>query len=394
MSRRRSRSPHPFCALLVLFAALIAVSTPSATASAAAPGTGPAEAAAGPPVHEKTVLSPPYRIEEKYRSMLGPYAQQDVYLVESPEPELLWITGYETEVVDAADGSEVSQEFMCHANLDFEAKEYMKTFRMRHGVSGRVFTLSQGQQRIDFPDGFGIPILSSQPLDLTTQVLNLNLEDPDLTVRHRVTVEYVRDREVSPDRPMKPLYQAAVQGLKSLEDHGIHYGLGEEHVDGALHGPSCGVGMAAVSSAEETDPLGRRFTSHWVVEPGREVNRSLVTRFLNLPWDTTAHYIAVHLHPFAESLELIDRTTGETVFRAEVDPADGKIGIDRVDHLASPEGIPLYADHEYELVSVYDNTSGEPQDSMAVMYMYLLDHGFRRPEAVAGGVERTGAAKR
>lgn len=376
---RRFHTPSPLLAALVLAAAAA-----SSGALPAASAAGPAEAAAGPPVHERTILSPPYRIEEKYRSMLGPYAQQDVYLVQSPEPEILWITGYETEVVDAADGSEVSQEFMCHANLDFDAREYMKTFRMRHGVSGRVFTLSQGQQRIDFPDGFGLPILSSQPLELTTQVLNLNLEDPDLTVRHRVRVEYVRDREVPPERPMKPLYQAAVQGLKSLEDHGIHYGLGEEHVDGALHGPSCGVGMAAVSSAEETDPLGRKFTSHWVVEPGREVNRSLVTRFLNLPWDTTAHYIAVHLHPFAESLELIDRTTGETVFRAEVDPADGRIGIDRVDHLASAEGIPLYADHEYELVSVYDNTSGEPQDSMAVMYMYLLDHGFQRPEGVAG----------
>ena len=354
--------------------------------AASRPAADPARPAAdAPPVHEKTILSPPYRIERKYRSMLGPYAQQEVFLVDSETPELLWITGYETEVVDAADGSEVSQEFMCHANLDFEPREYMDTFRMRHGVSGRVFTLSQGQQRIDFPEGFGVPILSTQPFQLTTQVLNLNLDRPDLTVRHRVTIDFVRDREVPPERPMKPLYQAAVQGFKSLEDHGIHYGVGTEQVDTEVHGPGCGVGMPAVTSAEESDPLGQRFTSHWVVEPGREVNRSLVTHFLNLPWDTTAHYIAVHLHPFAESLELIDRTTGETVFRAEVDPADGKIGIDRVDHLASAEGIRLYKGHEYELVSVYENTSVENQDSMAVMYMYLLDHGFRRPEAVAGG---------
>jgi len=366
----------------------------AALPAAARPAADPAGApAAAPPVHERTILSPPYRIEKKYRSMLGPYAQQEVFLVESETPELLWITGYETEVVDAADGSDVSQEFMCHANLDFEPREYMDTFRMRHGVSGRVFTLSQGQQRIAFPDGFGLPILSTQPFQLTTQVLNLNLEDPDLTVRHRVRIEFVRDREVPPERPMKPLYQAAVQGFKSLEDHGIHYGLGLEHVGSEEHGPGCGVGMAAVTSAEETDPLGQRFTSHWVVEPGREENRSLVTRFLNLPWDTTAHYIAVHLHPFAESLELIDRTTGETVFRAEVDPADGKIGIDRVDYLASAEGIRLYQGHEYELVSVYENTSVESQDSMAVMYMYLLDHGFRRPEVVEAGGSPAGGGK-
>jgi hypothetical protein len=115
-----------------------------------------------------------------------------------------------------------------------------------------------------------------------------------------------------------------------------------------------------------------------------------VTEFLNLPFDTTAHYIAVHLHPFAESLELIDRTTGETVFRAKVDGADGRIGIDRVDYLESAEGIPFYKDHQYELVSVYDNTSGEAQDSMAVMYLYLLDKNFRRPDLSTAGATQPG----
>lgn len=362
---------------------LLAAVSLSAFFALPVPSTAAAEpppAADGPRVHEKAVLSPEYRIDKKYRSMMGPYAQQEVYLVESEQPELLWITGYETEVVDAADGSEVSQEFMCHANLDIEPREYMDRFAMKHGISGRVFTLSQGQQRIDFPDGYGIPLISDQPLQLTTQVLNLNLDDPEMQVRHRVRIEFVRDSEVPADRPMKPLYQQAVQGFKSLEESGIYYGLEAAEVNEEVHGPGCGVGMAAVEDAEAADFLGQRYTSHWVVEPGREENRSLVTRFLHLPWDTTAHYIAVHLHPFAKSLELIDRTTGETVFHAAVDPAEGRIGIDRVDHLASAEGIRLHAGHHYELVSVYDNTSGENQDSMAVMYLYLLDQDFRRPD--------------
>ena len=42
-------------------------------------------------------------------------------------------------------------------------------------------------------------------------------------------------------------------------------------------------------------------------------------------------------------------------------------------------GIPVYADHQYELVSVYENTSAEEQDSMAVMYLYLDDRHFHRP---------------
>jgi hypothetical protein len=376
---------HLFSRVSSPLAATLALLLVTAVAASAAP--------TAPPVHEKTILSPEYRIDQKYRSMLGPFAQQPVYLEEGTEPELLWIVGYETEVVDAGDGAPVSQEFMCHANLDFEPRSYMKDFHMSHGVSGRVFTLSQGQQRIDFPEGFGLPVISTRPLQLTTQVLNLNLEHPDMTVRHRVRVEYVRDRDVPADRPMKPLYQAAVQGLKSLEDHGIYYGVDAGLIDQAVHGPGCGVGMAAVPSAEDADPLGQKFTSHWVVAPGLEVNRSLVTEFLNLPWDTTAHYIAVHLHPFARTLDLVDRTTGETVFHAEVDPADGRIGIDRVDHFVSAEGLRLYKDHQYELVSVYDNTSGEPQDSMAVMYLYLLDHDFHRPDLERMGADRAGEAK-
>jgi hypothetical protein len=100
---------------------------------------------------------------------------------------------------------------------------------------------------------------------------------------------------------------------------------------------------------------------------------------LRLPYDTTLHYIAVHMHPFAESLELRDLTTDRSVYLSKVRPTPGKIGIDHVDHFSSAEGIPLYKDHEYELVSVYNNTTGVDQDSMAVMYMYVFDKEYKPP---------------
>ena len=53
--------------------------------------------------------------------------------------------------------------------------------------------------------------------------------------------------------------------------------------------------------------------------------------------------------------------------------------------LASIDGIPVYADHQYEQVSVYDNTSGEPQDAMAVMYLYLLDKEFSHSKLTIAG---------
>jgi len=38
---------------------------------------------------------------------------------------------------------------------------------------------------------------------------------------------------------------------------------------------------------------------------------------MNLRFDTTLHYIAVHLHPFAEFLELRDLTADKSILKAE-----------------------------------------------------------------------------
>ena len=109
------------------------------------------------------------------------------------------------------------------------------------------------------------------------------------------------------------------------------------------------------------------------MKPGREVNRTLATNWMSVPFDTTVHYIAVHLHPFAESLELLDLTTGNTIFHSQVRNTPERIGLEHVEYFSSPEGIRVYKGHEYELVSVYNNTTDVDQDSMAVMFLYMLD---------------------
>ncbi len=177
---------------------------------------------------------------------------------------------------------------------------------------------------------------------------------------------------------MVPLFQSAVEGFKALGD-AHYYGVEEDDVVSREMGPGCSVGQAAIAGDVDKDFLGQDFSAHWQVLPGREVNRTNVTRFLNLPYDTTAHYIAVHLHPFAESLTLNDLTTRQTIFEARTKPPEGRVGLEHVDHLESVEGVKLFKDHEYEVVSVYDNTSDEVADSMAVMYLYLQDLRFQKP---------------
>lgn len=339
-----------------------------------APAANPASAA---PMESKVVLSPVYNVDRKYRSMMGPYDQQEVYLLDSEAPpELLWITGYRAVMVDGSGETAMPQEFMCHSNLDLNVGAHREALGANASFSSRLFTLSQGQLEIEFPLGFGIPILSSEPLSLTTQVLNLNHEGEPIEVRHRVSLHYVRDSDV--DAPMQALFPIGAYGLALLEGDSAYYGISKPETD--HHGPGCMIGSNASDHTYE-DPLGRSFTGHWVVKPGREVNRTLVTKLMRVPYDTEIHYIAVHLHPYAESLELRDLTSGETIFHSRARGFEDRIGLSAVESFSSIEGVPVYEDHEYELVSVYNNTTDEEQDSMAVMYIYLKDRDFDRREA-------------
>ena len=320
-------------------------------------------------------LSPVYTVDRVYRSMTGPSSTQTIFFPQSDQPELAWITGYRATIVGEDGDTPMSQEFMCHSNLDYDAQRHARLFDLPIYHTSRLFTLSQGQFDIKLPEGFGLPYYTDEEFTLTTQVLNLNPIDGSARVRHKVAIDYILDRDVDESRPMKPLFMTSGWGLVLLEGDTGHFGVAnpteEEHGAGCLPGDAAG-------HDNYTDAFNREFSGHWVVRPGREENSTLVTNIMKIPYDTTVHYIAVHLHPFAESLTLIDMTTGETVFKSEVDNSEGRVGIDRVEYFASVDGVPVYKDHEYELVSVYNNTTNEDQDSMAVMLLYLRDAKFKK----------------
>jgi hypothetical protein len=332
----------------------------------------------------KQVLSDVYSIDRKYKSMEGPYGSTTVYLGDPNKPELVWITGIRTEVVGEDGHTPALPELMCHVNVDIDPMRHKTLFNLERTPMGRLITISQGMLAptggftARLPQGFGFPFTSNEPLYVMTQVLNHNIAHPHLRVRHRVTFEYTRDADLK--TPLRPLFNLGASGTVVLSDRPtVSVVMPDSMID---HGPSCAMPRAPNAkgmSSDYTDAQGRKLTGHWVVPPGRQENHSDVGIFLALPYDTKIHYAAIHLHPFAESLALRDVTAGTTLLVAHASTPQHRIGLDHVDTLYNREGIPLFKSHRYELVSIYNNTSGTDQDSMASMFLGVDDPEFVRP---------------
>jgi len=338
---------------------------------------------------EKQILSSVYKIDKKYRSMEGPAGVQTVYLGDPDTPELLWVTGIKTEVVNEDGATLAPQELMCHVNVEIDATKHKTLFNLKRYPASRLMTLSQGVFAMKTPDGFAFQITSVEPLIVYTQVLNHNIEHPNgMKVRHRVTFEYVRDKDLT--APMKPLFNLGASGLVQLSDNPLALastmdmpGMTDQHGIEHHSAADCLVGMRAPQAngmgSDYTDPQGRKLTGHWVVPPGVQTNHSDITWFMSLPYDSKLHYAVAHLHPFAKSLTLIDSTTGETIWTARAEGPKEGIGLAHVDTFSSEKGVMMHHDHKYEVVSVYDNTSGKNQDSMASIFFGFDDPEFAKP---------------
>ena len=320
----------------------------------------------------KVLMSPVFTADQLYHSMVGPHFTTKLPSLD--ESDFVWLTGYEAQAMAVDGKTEISQEFICHSDLYMDFRYHNNLFQTSGFIDARLFIISQGQHTIKLPPGFGIPMLSKEPLTWMTQLLNLNPQSQDQKLRHKLTIHYTTD---DPENPLKALFQRTISGAAVIDGSEGYPNVAQP--DPEKHGPGCLTREAAAALGRYSDSVGRRFTNHWVVPPGKEVNPTLVTQLLNLPYDTTVHYIAIHLHPFAESLELVDLTENKTLFKSHVRNTPDRIGIEHVEYFSSVEGLPMYTDHEYQLTSVYNNTTSENQDSMASMCLYLHDKQYRKP---------------
>lgn len=331
-----------------------------------------------------------YDIDRYYEAMVGPSSSVVVDLgreMTASEPELLWIKGIAVEVVDER-GERLSEEYTCHLVASIQSIDDHDDALGVVSEDQRFTALAQGFYHKEYPDGFGLPVLSTDKLSFSSQILNYNTEigERPLRVRHRVVTHYIRDKDLA--APLKAITNTFVQSMVLLDgEEGKGY-FGVRDPDPKIHGESCAMGVKADSrEALSVDFYGRRFSAHWLVGPGRSTTQTLVTKMMKIKEDTTINVIDVHLHPFGEWVELRDLTAAETVFRSETVQREGGIGLHSVQAYRSADGLPVYADHEYALVTSYNNTRGEPSDAMAIMYIGLHDRNFD-PRLLTDAAER------
>jgi hypothetical protein len=318
-----------------------------------------------------TVISKPHRIDKVYESMQGPYYyHRDVPATSESTNELRWIVGATIQPLDAWSGEEVSDEFVCHANVELTKasnRRYETAFGGRVKADPRLFTFVPGRLDVHFPSGFGIPIRADAEFFLATMALNLNEPEIDVAVRYETEIEFAGPQQ----RPMRALFRRALYGAVETDAPLPH----PNHLpDGASCAPAPQDVEVKKLILPGQDTSG--MAMHWWVPPGKHRYATDVTDQMRLPFDTTAHYATVHVHPYATRAVFRDRTTDKEVLSLAPQQLDGRRGVAETGELVSEEGVPVFESHEYELVVEYENPTLDYIDAMAILYLYLEDPKF------------------
>ena len=338
-------------------------------------GLQAAQKGAEGPLKSRTFLSDAFLIDKFYRSMEGPL-QIKKFSLDTNVAEILWVKRIKVEVVDN-DGKELShQDFFCHFNVDFNVPQRRKLLPTATIPTHRLLTMSQGQMEIVFPESSALPIHSHEELTFFLQVLN-RLHKGTYYVRHRVTVEYIENKEVK--LPLLPLFSHAGMVIQSLTPQVVSWDeKPAKKTCGCCKSLSVGdrypTGMGYIQ-----DSLGQKFASHWKVPPGKQESFTPLHSFMPLPYKTTIHAFSPHVHPYADFLAIVDaRTKADVVKASAITSKEGDV-LDSIDFVTFPVSaqISLEAIPAYEMVVSYTNPTKEDQDAMAMAVLYLHDQTFK-----------------
>ncbi|MFC6876696.1 hypothetical protein [Flavobacterium myungsuense] len=310
---------------------------------------------------EYKMISPTFYIDGIYKSMEGPKSSNYIQL--SQDSTLLWLTGFHVKALDSKTKKQVSNDFICHTNVDFNDVKYFSNFNLKERIGiyyPRLTSLSHGLENFTFPKGYGIPMKGNDLLYITTESLNHNIADANFCIKHEVTVDYTKK-----NRTIKPLLSRTAfimlpynksDPYKSPLDPGKEYCI---PVETKNHSYDYGDGNV--------------LSGHWVIPVGKNKYHSGINDQLQIKDSLRLHAAAVHVHPFATSLTLLDKTTKTEIFKSKITNLSNKIGLSNIKSFSSESGVWMFKNHEYELVLEVNNTTNSNQDMMGSMFLFFYD---------------------
>lgn len=309
---------------------------------------------------EYKMLSPTFIVDAIYKSMEGPKASN--YVMLSQDSTLLWITGFKVEAQDAKTGKKMSNDFICHMNVDINDTKYYSNFGLENRIGKqypRLTSLSHGMETFTFPKGFGVPMKGNDLLYVTTQTLNHNIKEAYYKVKHKVTIAYDEKQNIRPLMSktafiMLPYDQ--YDPYKSPIDPGTDFCIPVE-----------------TKNHSYDDGKGNKLSGHWVIPIGKNKYRSNINHQLEIKDSLRLHAAAIHVHPFATKIMLFNKTTQQPIFVSNITNHQNSIGLKNIENFSSEEGIWLFANQDYEIVLEVNNTSNTEQDMMGSMFLFFYD---------------------
>ncbi|UPT71476.1 MAG: hypothetical protein M0D53_03615 [Flavobacterium sp. JAD_PAG50586_2] len=306
------------------------------------------------------MISPKFYIDGIYKSMEGPKSSNYVQL--SQDSTLLWLKGFHVKALDSKSLNYISNDFICHTNIDFNDVKYYSSFNLEKRIGKqypRMTSLSHGMENFSFPEGYGVPMKGNEFLYVTTQSLNHNLPDANFWIRHEVDINYSKAKDLKPLMSrtafiMLPYNQS--DPYKSPLDPGTNQCIPVE-----------------TKNHSYDDGKGNKLSGHWVIPTGKHTYSSSVNNHLQIQDSLRLHAAAIHVHPFATKILLFDKTENKAIFISNITNHKDKVGLTSIDPFSSVDGIWLYKNHDYQIILEVNNTTNVSQDMMGSMFLFFYD---------------------
>jgi len=236
--------------------------------------------------------------------------QQVPRVMEFTFPEDLWLVGYEISMIDRA-GNQLAREFQCHTFLGTSMPAH-------HSHEEVVGIFSDGYTpKLELPAGFGIFFKAGEKILWNPMFNNRNPERA--VVSMRLTLNVVRTRNLGGSK------------LKALN----------------------------TTFSTIQDP-----TDLYFVPAGEDIRETT----FKLPFKGMIHLMGTHIHPYGVSIELINLTRNESVWKA-VGKRDEKGRLVAMPIYSNLRGYAVNSEDRFKMVAIYKNPTRQRVDAMAGVFI-------------------------